>query len=189
MEHLTKYIIGGIVSFGVALLLRYLEAKSKLVYWSPHFALFEVPVPRKENEENVVKVPIQTDSINIQNLGSKSAEGIEIIFKSKPDHFMLTPKMAYSSATQENGSFVVKLENLGPKEYVILQLLSYATLPAIDNIRSTEGPAKLIPFQMQQAYPKWFQMLVAFFVLAGVGATFYWLAKLIHFLAKSIGLV
>ena len=190
MEHLSKYIIGGVVSFIFALVLRYLEAKSKLVYWAPHFALFRVPLPKGDGQENEVEnFPIQTNSVYIQNLGRKTAENVEIIFKTKPDHFMLTPEMLYDTVTQENGTFVVKLESLGAKEYFILQLLSYATLPSIDSIRSKDGQAKCVPFHMLQANPKWVQILGIFFLLTGVGTTLYWLAKTFNFLAHKLGLV
>jgi hypothetical protein len=82
MAEISGYIATGIISLIVGLLLRQLEPKSKIVYWSPHNFLFEL------QKEQVV---LQTNSLTVQNIGRKPAEDIEIIHKQKPDFFQLFP--------------------------------------------------------------------------------------------------
>jgi len=66
VSDLAGYVATGVVSLGVGLLLRYLEPEVRLVWWSPHNFVFNLKDP---------PVVLQTNSITIQNLGRKSAEG------------------------------------------------------------------------------------------------------------------
>jgi hypothetical protein len=180
MENLAGYIATGVVSLIVGIILRSLEARPKLVFWQPHYALFQIP------GQNVIT--IQTDSITVQNLGRKSAEDVEIIFKSKPDHFMLIPPINYKEETMPTGGFLIRIDSLGAKEFFTLHLLSYATLPRVDLIRSKAGPAEPIPFQMQRKFPRWFQLLLAFILIVGLSFTLYWIIKAVIFISKNIGI-
>jgi hypothetical protein len=179
MENLAGYIATGIVSLFVGLILRSLEARPKLVAWQPHYALFKI------TDQN----SIQTDSITVQNLGRKAAEDLEIIFRSKPDHFMLTPPLNYKEETTPNGGFLIQIGTLGPKEFFTLHLLSYATLPHVDLIRSKNGPAEPIPFQMQRKFPRWLELSIAFTIFVGMGFSLYWIIRAIIYISKAIGIV
>jgi hypothetical protein len=179
MENLVGYIATGVVSFLVGLILRIIEARPKLVAWQPHYAIFKI------TEQNVV----QTDSITVQNLGRKSAEDIEIIFRSKPDYFTLTPAHNYKEEMLPNGGFLIRIRNLGPKEFFILHLLSYATLPHVELIRSKSGIAEPIPFQMQRKFPRWFELCSIFALVVGIGFISYWIFRAIIFISKKIGIV
>ena len=180
MEGIAGYIAIGVVSLIVGLVLRSLEARPKIVYWQPHYAFFEVPNP---------KVILQTDQINIQNLGRKTAEEVEIIFKKKPDFFQFTPPIAFGEEETPNREFIIRIPNMGAKEYVILHILSYATIPHVDSIRSKSGPGELIPFQVQRIYPRWFQLLTLSLIFVGFGFTLYWLIRAVIFISKNIGIV
>lgn len=73
---LLKYIVTGLVSLTVGLLLQRFQAKPNLKYFLPGTFLFDVTDP---------KVSIRTDSLTTQNFGSKIAQNIEIIHKERPD--------------------------------------------------------------------------------------------------------
>jgi len=168
MDNLLKYILIGFVSFVVGWLLKYFESKAKLVYWQPHYALFEIPEP---------KVSLQTDSISIQNLGRVSSENIEIIFKEKLDYFKITPSISYETEELDNSNYIIKLKSLGPNEFFTLHILSYETLPILENICSKEGLAEQILFQMQQQYPSWYYYVYNFFFLIGIATILYLFVK------------
>ena len=125
----------------------------------------------------------------MQNLGRKTAESIEIVHKMKPDYFQLSPPILYEEEVTPNGEHVIRVDTLGPKEFFTLQLLSYKTVPVLLNIRSKDGSAKLIEFQLQRVFPKWFQILSVIFLLVGIGFTAYWIIKAVVFLSRSIGIV
>ena len=111
MTDLSGYFLTGIVSVIVGFLLRQLEPKTKVVYWSPHNFFFEL------KNENVV---LQTNSLTIQNIGRKSAEDIEIIHKTKPDFFQLSPPQAFEEIITKNREHVIRVKTLGPKEFFTL---------------------------------------------------------------------
>jgi len=180
MAELSGYIATGIVSLVVGLLLRYIEAKAKIVYWFPHNFFFEL------KKENVV---LQTNSLTVQNTGRRPAENIEIIHKQKPDFFQLAPSIPYEEETTSNGEHVLRVKTLGPKEFFMLQLLSYKTVPVLLNVRSKEGPAKTIQIQPQKIFPLWFQWVSAGLFFIGLGFAIYWCIKAIIFISNNIGIV
>ena len=164
--------------------LRSTEFKPKLCYWFPHNFIYEITMP---NGDPYI---VQTSSITLQNLGRKGAEGIEIIHKTRPDHFQFFPSIKFEEETTGGGEHVIKVDNLGPKEFFTVQIISFISLPGtapLLNIRSKEGPATQIPIQLQRLWPKWFNLTVAGFVLVGAGVTFYWILKGIIFIPKIVG--
>jgi hypothetical protein len=180
MDGIIGYIATGIVSLIVGLILRSFEKKPKIVYWQPHYAFFEIPSPQ---------VSLRTDAINIQNLGGKSAEDVEILFKDRPDFFQLTPPIAFTEENTPNGDFIIRVQSLGAKEFIVLHILSYVTTPRVESIRSKAGQGKRIPFQMQQKYPRWINLILSFILLVGFGFTLFWLIKAVIFISKNIGIV
>jgi len=179
MEGLTGYIATGIVTFSVGLLLKSFEARPKVVFWQPHYALFEIQNPRTN---------VQSDSISIQNIGRKTAENLEIVFKAKPDNFKFSPPVAFAEETSPNGEFIVKIASLGPKEFLTLQILSHITQPRIEAIRSSAGRVEAMPFRMQRKVPRWAEVIGGFLMLVGFGFTFYWLARAVIFVSHNIGI-
>ena len=179
MAELSGYVATGIVSLAVGLLLRYLEAKARIVYWSPHNFFFEL------KKENVV---LQTNSLTIQNIGRKPSENIEIVHKQKPDFFQLAPSVPYEEETTSNGEHVIRIKILGPKEFFMLQLLSYRTVPVLLNIRSKDGPAQAIQIKPQRIFPRWFRVFSGVLFFVGLGFAIYWGIKAVIFISKSIGI-
>ena len=179
MEGLTGYLATGIVSLAVGVLLRNLESKAKVVYWSPHAFVFDVPNP---------KVILKTDSITSQNIGWCETADLEVIFKSRPDFFKIQPSISYVEQVNPDGEFILKVPTLGPKEFFTLQILSFSTIPNVQTIRSKAGPASLIQVQFQRQYPWPVQLLLGALLLLGIGFSAYWLIQAVVFISKDIGL-
>ena len=179
MEGLTGYIATGIVSLLVGLLVKSFEAMPKVVFWQPHYALFEIQNPRTN---------VQSDSISIQNVGRKAAENLEIVFRAKPDNFKFSPPVAFAETTTPNGEFIVKIASLGPKEFLTLHILSNVTQPRIESIRSSAGRAETMPFRMQRRVPRWAEWLAGLLMFIGFGFAFYWLVRAIIFVSRNIGI-
>lgn len=177
MEGLLGYVATGVVSFAVAYLLIYLQPKANLVYWSPHSFLFNL------TNEGVV---LQTDALTLQNLGRTVAHNVEIIMSKRPDFFQFAPALAHTETILNNGQFVVRIAELGPKEYVTLQLLSYKQVPQLLNIRSDVGQAQAIQIQLFRILPQWVNWLARLLMLVGAGTTIYWIAVVIYRLIKML---
>jgi len=180
MEHISGYIFTGVVSLIVGFLLQRMQARPKLLYWIPGSFLFQVRNP---------DVALRTDSLTIQNIGRRPATDIEIIHRTRPDHFQFSTQIDFSEATTPTGEHVIRIPSLGAKEYVNIQLLSHTTQPVLLNVRSAQGRAQLIQVQLQRILPKPAVWLFWLFAFTGMGFVFYWLLSAIIFLSHAIGIV
>ncbi|ERS84829.1 hypothetical protein Q672_18015 [Marinobacter sp. EVN1] len=169
MDPILKYIVTGLVSLSVGLLLQRFQARPNLKYFLPGTFLFDVTDP---------KVSIRTDSLTIQNFGRKAAQNIEIIHKERPDHFQFSQAMGFEEEHAPDGSHITKISSLGPKEFINIQYLSHIKPPVLLNVRSEDGPAKLIQVQFQRLYPQWFNFSAAALLLVGLGTILYGIVKL-----------
>lgn len=179
MNTLGGYIATIIVSLIVGYLSRFIEPKSKLLCWSPHNFLFNL------KKENVV---MQTNSLTVQNWGRKPAEGIEIIHKTKPDFFEIQPSIGFSESLNPNGEHVIHVPTLGAKEWFIVQLLSYKTVPQLQNVRWKDGQGKWIHIAPQRVWPRPLAISLNILTLIGIGNILYWLIRAVHFLNSQIRL-
>jgi hypothetical protein len=164
MDTLAGYIATVVVSLLVGYLAQFLQPRSRLVWWSPHNFLFNL------KSEGVV---LQTNSLNIQNIGRLPAEDVEIIHKQRPDFFELFPAMQFEEGNNPNGEHVIRIKSLGPKEWVMVQLLSHKTPPVFSNVRWKHGQAKWVQIQPQRVFPKWVLAAMNAFALIGVGTIVY----------------
>lgn len=169
MDPILKYIVTGMVSLTVGLLLQRFQAKPNLKYFLPGTFLFDVTNP---------EVSIRTDSLTIQNIGRKAAQNIEIIHKERPDHFQFSQAIGFEEESAPDGSHITKISSLGPKEFINIQYLSHTKPPTLLNVRSEEGPAGLIQVQLQRMYPQWFNVSATGLFLIGLGTVLYGVAKL-----------
>lgn len=179
MDELQGYIVTGIVSLVVGLLLQRAAAKPRLQYWLPGAFLFELKEPN---------IALRTESITIQNTGRLPAKNLEIVHKSKPDHFQFSTAIPFTEEQNANGEHITKIASLGPKEFVNIQYLSHTNLPVLLNVRSEHGPAQLIQVHFQRVFPLWFNVLAAAMMLIGGGFTAYWLFFSAIYLSKAIGI-
>jgi hypothetical protein len=177
MDPIIGYIVTGIVSLVVGLILQRFVAKPKLQYFLPGTFSFNIEDP---------KVQLQTDSLTIQNSGRKSATNIEIVHKEKPDHFQFSQAIGYSEEFNPNGEHIIKIDSLGPKEFLNIQYLSHIKVPSLLRVRSDQGSALPIQVQFQQIYPKYFQYIVAVLMLSGFGLLMYLAIKTAYSLGKLL---
>lgn len=177
MEGLIGYIATVIASLTAGYLLTYLQPKSKLYFWAPHTFFFDI------KDKNIL---LLTNAITIQNLGRKAASNVEIIFNKKPDFYDFSPKINYSEKAQAD-FFIITLQNLGPKEFTTLQMLSYEThAPVLQNIRSDGGQAKNLNFQIARVFPKWVNLGFWLVILAGLGFITFWCVNAVVFISQNI---
>jgi hypothetical protein len=168
MDTLAGYIATIVVSLLTGYLVQFIQPRSRLLYWSPHNFIFNLKT------EGVV---LQTNSLTVQNSGRLPAEDVEIIHKQRPDFFELFPAMDCQESTNANGEHVLKIKSLGPKEWVVVQLLSYKTPPVFRNVRWKHGQAKMVQIQPQRVWPKWVLAIANALLLIGTATVAYSLIR------------
>jgi hypothetical protein len=176
VDTLASHVLTGVVSFAVALALIWLSPKAKLVWWSPHLFRFDLVLPQGEGNPTV-NASLYTHAITIQNIGRRAAEGIEIIHSRKPDLFRLQPARDFTESTNPQGSHVLHLNTLGPKEWFTIEFLSYTLQPETPGIRSNAGMAQLIPIGFNRVLPRWKICGIWLLIFSGIGLWAYWLIR------------
>jgi hypothetical protein len=180
MDTLGGYIATIVVSLIIGYVSQFLKPRSKLLCWSPHNFYFDLKT------QGVV---LQTNSLTLQNVGRLPAEEIEIIHKQKPDFFELFPSMTYEETTNPNGEHVITIRNLGPKEWVLVQLLSYTNAPVVKNVRWKGGHATWVQIQPQRVWPRWLVNIVTAILFVGCGTLVYAAIRLGIYFARQAGYI
>jgi hypothetical protein len=178
MDTLGGYIATIVVSLLTGYFAQFLQLRSKLLCWSPHNFFFNL------KKEGVV---LQTNSLTLQNVGRRPAEEVEIIHKERPDFFELHPSVEHQETTNPNGEHLIKIKSLGPKEWVVLQTLSYKTPPVLNNVRWKHGQAKWVQIQPQRVWPQWIYVGLNVLLLVGAGSIIYWLLRAAIYIAGQLG--
>lgn len=177
MESVGGYIATIIVSLIIGYLMRFFRAEIE----APCMVATQLFL--QPQEKNVV---LQTNSLTVQNLGRKPAEGIEIIHQERPDFFEIQPSMAFTEITNPNGEHVIRIESLGSKEWFVVQMLSYKTVPQLLNVRWKDGQCKWIQIAPQRVWPKPLLIAAQIVLFIGVGTIAYWLIRVGLYLNTQI---
>ncbi len=179
MDSLAGYVVTGVISLAVGIALRALEPKVKIVWWNPHQFLFNLNPT----------LALFTHAMTIQNIGRKSAEGVEIGHKKRPDFFKLQPALDYEESATPSGEHIIRVKSLGPNEFFTVEFLSHTTLPELLFIRSTAGHAQFIQIQPQRVFPRWWNSFATLMFLIGLGFIIYWLLKAGIFILSGMGVI
>jgi hypothetical protein len=202
-------LITALIGFVVWLIQRRLEPSTRLRFWVPHDFLFQLPFApgplqppapdAQERGETQPEVPeqavphqpfvIRTNTLTVQNLGRKLADKVQIIHADRPDHFQMHPRRNYADECAPDGTHIITIDSLGPREVVHVQLLSYRHNPVLVGVRSKEGEAKPVGFQIQRVWPRWLIVLVLICMFVGAFAILYWLVLAVIFISRAIGLL
>ena len=110
-------------------------------------------------------------------------ENIEI--SQTKTHSLTFSSLPYEEKTITNGEHVIRVKTLGPKEFFMLQLLSYKTAPAVLYVRSKDGPAEEIQIRPQKIFPLWFQVISGGLFCVGLGFAILLVIKAIMFISKN----
>jgi hypothetical protein len=134
-----------------------------------HGFTFNLPAAQGQGQRFL----LHTQTIFIQNVGWESAQGVEIILNYQPDHFALWPQLNYSTATNPEGRFIIKIENLGRREFTTVEMLHSAReMPSTLRVRTNRGECRQLPMAPAQVYPRWFRLLMILIFLIGLFTIF-----------------
>lgn len=171
-----------IVGVAIGLLVDRLRQRPRLVYWFPH-AFHHVLKMEPGKGTSIL-----THAITIQNVGGRRAEAIEICHNQKPDHFQLSPSLSYKEERADDG-YIIRVETLGPKEFFVIEVLSYTMLPELKYVRHQDGHAQLIKTMPVRQFPGWFYKSAWALMLIGAGYFLYWILRVGEFILKGVGVL
>src|SRR5712672_1024121 len=101
MDELAKIIVAAVTSFAGGYALKFVEPRSKVVWWSSHAFWFEL--------DRVNKTAVFTHALTVQNVGRKAASDIEIVHGSKPELFKLNPSLDFTERTTPDGQHITHI--------------------------------------------------------------------------------
>lgn len=123
-----------------------------------------------------------TRQLWLQNLGRKTADGVEIALNYAPLHFEISPPIRYSAHENPDQRYIIRFEHLSGREFVIVDFISSnIELPNVASIRWNGGTATPIAMAPQRLWPVAFQRVVLFIMIAGVFCLAYLLVRLLQF--------
>ena len=169
MDDLTKIIAAGAISFGVGYALRFVEPRSKVVWWSPHAFWFDLDAEKTR--------AVFTHSLTIQNIGRKAAECVEIVHRTRPELFKLNPSLDFTEVTTPDGQHIIRIASLARREFFSIEFISAKAIPELLYVRTKDGHSERIPIQPQRIFPRWYLGLLQGFILIGIAFTIYWLIR------------
>jgi len=169
-----KALLSILITVASALILRTLQPKGRIRYYSPHQFTFLVP---QANQNSLL---VYTRSLRIENIGRDKATGIEIHHAFPPENFSVFPSFDYTISTNPERYHILKVPSLGPKEGFWLEILQTRELPMLVQVRSDAGQAKSANVGNFIVFPKWVYLILWALILIGLTTIVY--------LALSVGL-
>lgn len=189
IETLSDRLTGAIITGAIGLLFwaiqRWLEPGAKLGWWIPHDFVFAVPMAPPAQ----TPLKVQTSTLTVQNLGRKAAEDVQVMHQTKVDHFQLHPRRDYTETIAADGTHTIRVGSLGPKEWLQIQVFSHTTPPFLVSVRSKDGPAKNVRFQIVRQFSKPIQTLLGVCLLIGGFAILYWIVRAVLFISHANGML
>lgn len=183
----SKELISIFVPIVLALIGHVFKARSKIIWSVTNAQVMSVQENRQApGNGEVQQVPgtVRTASIFFRNTGRDAATNVEIVFNWKPAHFNVWPQRDYNTITNPDGRFIIKLDDLAPKENFGVELLAVnEVLPDVVSVRSTQGVGKLVKTMPDLVHPKWQLVLVLYLMFAGAIATVYALISTVQLFA------
>jgi hypothetical protein len=150
---------------GLAIANYLLRPKAKLIWGPSHGFVFTVP------NANVGQLPyyFYSQTLNVQNVGRATAKNVEVHLVFKPEHFQVWPAFKYEAGFNPEGHFVINIPNLGPREWVSVEMLQTQNpLPLPMRVRTEQGEWKQVAIGPSRIMPRWFHFVVWAFMLLGL---------------------
>lgn len=154
------------------LVAHFLQGRVRLIIFSPPSTCFNLPQPG-----SATPLTIRSGQVMIQNMGRKSAKNVEVAaMGGPPNGYTLIPPADHSVTENVNGTWVMKIPFIAPKETVTIQILNG---PNINSVRCEEGFAKFVPVINQRQFPWWMNVTRVMLMLFGLLSIFYFVGRLL----------
>ena len=124
---------------------------------------------------------VRTRDVWVQNFGRAPIREIELVFNWAPNHFEIWPQRDFRQHTNPDGRLIVKFESLGRREFFVTSLFGVGgELPAVINVRSSEGVATEVKTHVERNWPLWFLRAMLALLVIGVFSIVYFIIVLIR---------
>jgi hypothetical protein len=171
----TPQLIATLLTIATTIVLRMIQPRPRVVWGTSHQFAFRIPRTNAPGGEFL----LHTQTAFLQNIGFGPAEDVEIILNYKPEHLSLWPQLNYTTVTNPEGRFIIKIENLGRREYTAVEMLhSIGEMPTALRVRTSRGECRQVSMAPMQVFPRWFIMLLRMLILVGAYQVFEWLARI-----------
>lgn len=171
----------GIVSFVVTLALAFVQQRLliprvKLRWAKPHKFSFVI-APQAPGQQTGL---VHTETLLIGNFGRVPATNIEIFHVARPPNFQVWPHIAYEEGKNPDGTHIIRVKTLAPKEVFQVEIIGPDPLPMLTRVRSDAGEAKAANIAPQAVAPRWLIVLLILLIFAGAAWVVYvslWVAQ------------
>jgi hypothetical protein len=177
MDDVTKIAVTSVASLAGGYALKFVQPRSKVVWWSPHAFWF--------NLNPQTNTGVYTHALTIQNVGRKAVSDIEIAHRSKPELFKLNPSLDFVERTTPDGQHIICIASIARKEWFSIEFLSANQIPELLYIRTKDGHCQRIQIQPQRIFPRWYLGLLQILILVGFGFSLYWLIRAVYFISEN----
>lgn len=172
-------IVAAILTFILTIIHRIAQPRPKIVWGTSHGFSFIVPRTDPPGPDFLV----HTQTVFIQNVGRESASDIEVILNYRPHNLSLWPQLVYSTTSNPENKYIIKIENLGRREFTQIEMLhSVGDMPAVLRIRTPRGECKQAPMAPMQVFPASVRFFLLITLLLGVYKILEWAAASIFYL-------
>ena len=156
-------VIGGLV-------LAWMQPKVKIIWSEPFQFNYLIRPPGNPPPPQIT---INTRTVFVQNSGRQSANGVEVILNWKPETHNLWPIIPHETEVMDDQRFVIRVHNLGHREWFRIEMLSASDLPQVVRVRSPEGEARQVDMGPMRIYSKWFNIGALVLMVIGLFAIIY----------------
>lgn len=156
---------------------RWLAPKVRLRYGRANNSFHKLVVDVDGNEAG-----IYCEKHYVQNVGSKPATDVEVVFSTTPTGISTYPALKYTTGVNPEGAFLVEIPKIPPKELIVIDTIHVNSETAeLKSVRSNETTGKLLRFVVQRQFGWKMQTLVAIVMLAGLYSLVFWTIQLVLF--------
>jgi hypothetical protein len=170
------YAVPIALALAIGYLSRYVEPRSRIVHWFPRSVKFDVPIAGAGGAQQ--NLQIWTHTLSIGNLGWRAAKDVQIIHKSRPQHFQLQPAVLFSEETNPTGEHVIRISSLARREFTFIHIISVGVQPPPVTVKSEDGRSKAMTTRQQFVIPKPRRIVFAGLIIIGFATTVYWVGRI-----------
>lgn len=186
----SKELFSVFIALFTWVLNNHFKAKAALSYGFQHEFTFLLNEPRRdENQEIIANTQlVHTQSLILVNEGRESATNITLVFNFKPMYMNFWPIHHYEESTEKDNRYIVKFENLSPKDSIRCEVLSVnQELPLLLSIRAKECVARQVNLVPVKAVSPALGKAYILLHFMGLGAFVYTMIMLLQWLIVKTG--
>lgn len=188
IDILGKLVFPIAVAIAVALILKRLEYRPKLVTYLAHAAGFALPpiagpMPETIASEGTAIAPVAAQGVQVhvhgvivRNTGKKTAFNVRLGHNVAVHHYVIDPRVKHEVNSSAGGAWEILIPALVPNEQV---LISYLYFPPVTwhqinaYTKSDEGLAQFLNVLPTPQPPRWLVIVFRLFFYLGIAALVY----------------